>query len=242
MGRTTAVTLDPLPSAPAGHCPQIRRAWRYLDATHRSVTGLLDSFNLVRNTATTANATARGRLGSDQEDLLRAALVFTSGGLDSCCQQLVCEAVPDLINQGGTAATQFRLYLDGELQGAKAPAGFLDAITAADPRKQLIDRYVDAKTTASFQGSSDLQTRVRDLLGIPNARLPKKRFAELDDFFTARNDIVHRLDYVEPASQSIRRNRRSPPTVAADCGRVMTLIGDLINATADLVRGKTTAA
>ena len=238
MATATPVTLAPLPPPPSGQCPQIRRPWRYLDATHKSVTGLLDSFNLVRTTTVTANATAKGRLGSDQEDLLRAALVFTSSGLDACCQQLVREAAQDLIDRGGTAATQFRLYLDGELQGTKAPDGFLDAITAPDPRRQLIDRYVEAKTTASFQGSSDLQKRVRDLLGIPNQKLPKTRFMALDDFFTARNDIVHQLDYVDPASTSVSRNRKSATKVATECGQVLALIADLIHATADLLRSK----
>jgi hypothetical protein len=91
-------------------------------------------------------------------------------------------------------------------------------------------------TKASFQGSGDLQERVRDTLRIPNKSLPKSRFTSLDKFFTARNDIVHRLDYENPASISVKRHHRNPNDVAAECDTVLALVGDLIHATAGLLK------
>ena len=52
-------------------------------ATHNSVDGLLDSFVQIRSLAVQAKADRRLRLRSDELNLLRAALVFTSSGLDS---------------------------------------------------------------------------------------------------------------------------------------------------------------
>ncbi|MBQ0906847.1 hypothetical protein [Micromonospora sp. U21] len=232
------IKLQTLPAAPAGHCPPVRRAWRYLVATQDSVDGLLDSFNQVRTLALKAKVEARGRLSSDELDLLRAALVFTSSGLDACCHQLVRDALPALIARGGTAELKFREHLRNELYSPKPPDGLLEAIAAADPRRELIERYVMAKTKASFQGSGDLQERVRDTLGITNKALAKGRFTALDGFFIARNDIVHRLDYENPTSASVKRHHRNPNDVATECDTVLALVADLIHATAELLKRK----
>lgn len=215
----------------------MRRAWKYLKATHESVSGLLDSFTEVREAARRAKGNAKGRLSRDEGDLLRAALVFTSSGLDACCHQLVRDSLPGLIERGGNAEVKFRLYLESELRGPKPPDGLLDAIAAADPRCKLIERYVDAKTKASFQGSGDLKERVRDVLGISNHRLPVKSLKALDGFFTSRNDIVHRLDYRDPVSRSVKRHARSPAHVTSECNAVLSLIANLIHATAEQLRG-----
>lgn len=141
-----------------------------------------------------------------------------------------------VISHGGIAELKFREFLKNELYAPKPPDGLLDAISATDPRTELIGRYVAAKTKASFQGSGDLQERVRDTLGISNKALPKGRFTALDGFFRARNDIVHRLDYEDPTSVSVKRHHRSPNDVTAECDTVLRLIADLIHATAELFK------
>jgi hypothetical protein len=70
--------------------------------------------------------------------------------------------------------------------------------------------YIRSKTKASYQGTNDLKERVRDLLGVPKANVTDARIKALDGFFTARNDIVHRLDYVTPQGPSTKRHHRSP--------------------------------
>lgn len=235
-GAPTVFALGPLAAAPSGRAPQVRGARRYLEATHASVTGILDSFGLVRAEAARARGTAAGRLSRDQVDLLRAAMVFTSSGLDATCHRLVQDAAPALIDRDGTAATLFDLYLKQQLELPKAPDGLLAAITAADPRGALVRRYVDAKTASSYQGSSDLRVRARDLLGIPKKALPDARFAALDGFFTARNQIVHRLDYEEPSGKRTARHHRAPAAVVEACEQVLVLATDLVDRTAALLR------
>jgi hypothetical protein len=103
--------LNALPAAPRGHAPQVRRARRYLEATHASVSGLVDSFNVVHEKTVTSRTNAGGRLGRDEVDLLRAALVFTSSGLDASCQTLVAECVPVLVERpGSNAAAKFEAF------------------------------------------------------------------------------------------------------------------------------------
>lgn len=228
----TSFTLSPLPAAPGGRVPHVRGALRYLTATHASVAGILDAFALVRVKATSAKKTAVGRLSRDQVDLLRAALVFTSSGLDAACHRLVRDAAPALVARGGGAKAQYEAYLKEQLDLPKAPSGLLEALTGPDPGAALLARYVHARTSASFQGSSDLRRRVRELLGIPGSVIPNSRLNALDPFFLARNQIVHQLDYVEPAGQTTGRNHRAPGDVVADCDRVLLLISDFASATA----------
>src|SRR5437868_4142409 len=78
MAQPAATTnLAPLRATPTGRCPQVRPARRYLNATHASVTSLLDTFDLLRGTAATSKGKARGRMSRDQVDVLRASIVFT---------------------------------------------------------------------------------------------------------------------------------------------------------------------
>jgi len=73
--------LDALPPAPRGHAPQVRQAWKYLVAAHKSTSALLDSLAIVRQANKETAGKTHGRYSDDEVDLLRAALVFTSSGL-----------------------------------------------------------------------------------------------------------------------------------------------------------------
>jgi len=232
---TQQFELSALPDAPRGKAPQVRRAWRYLKATHQSVSGLVDSFNVVHEKKASMRANAQGRLGRDETDLLRAALVFTSSGLDATCHTLVADCLPDLVDRPqSTAAKRFESYLDE--QSAGPTKEFRQALKASQPRTEFVRLYVEAKTKASYQGTGDLKERVRDLLGVPNEAVSAKRIGDLGGFFTARNDIVHRLDYVEPRGTSSARHSRSPGDVIGECDRVMALIADLIAGTAVVLK------
>lgn len=229
--------LAALPPAPSGRCPEIRRARKYIVATHESICGLLDSFNVVHERTVAARKNGQGRLGRDELDLLRAALVFTSSGLDASCHTLVADCIGVLVDRPGSiAAKKFELYLDE--QSVKRTDEFRAALKDKDPRAQFVDLYIQAKTKASYQGTGDLKDRVKDLLGIPNAKIAPKRIEALKGFFIARNDIVHRLDYVEPRSTSAARHHRSPGDVVAECELVLTLVADLIGGAAEVIRDR----
>lgn len=236
VGTPTAFALSPLAAAPTGRAPNVRSARRYLLATHDSVSGILDVFGLARSEAARTKGTAAGRLSLDQADLLRAAMVFTSSGLDATCHRLVRDVAPTLIGRGGTAKALFDLYVKDQLDQPRTPHGLLAAVTAPDPRKALLDRYVLAKTAGSFQRSGDLQSRARDLLGISKKVMPDARFAALDDFFVARNRIVHQLDYMDPTGAKTARYHRAPLAVVSACDVVLAVASDLIAHTADLLR------
>jgi hypothetical protein len=94
-GNLTRYRLADLPERkPTGE--EVTGAWRYLKAAHASVGGVFDALQLVRERTATSRGDRRGQLTSDQQDLLRAAIVFTSSGLDASCQRLLRDSLPVL--------------------------------------------------------------------------------------------------------------------------------------------------
>ncbi|WP_141715939.1 hypothetical protein [Streptomyces sp. OspMP-M43] len=229
----TEISLRDLGLKPRGQ--MITPAWQYLKAAHSSVQGIFDGLSVVRRTRAEARDEFRGRLGTDEQNLLRAALVFTSSGLDACCKRLVRDTASALIEGNADAARKFDEYLAHELAvGPSDPVA--TAIRSKTPRDELIKLYVAARTKASMQGSEDLRKRVRDTLGIPNAKVSKQRLALLDPFFTARNDIVHDMDYEDPSGTGAKRHTRVMESVRGQCDEVFAVASELIASTAANVR------
>src|SRR4051812_13852103 len=100
-GTLTKYELAPLPRKPTSG--DVTGAWLYLKAAHASVGGILDALQLIREKAAKSRGERRGQLTSDQQDLLRAAIVFTSSGLDASCQRLLRDTLPVLV-EGNSAA------------------------------------------------------------------------------------------------------------------------------------------
>lgn len=233
-GNLTKLALSKLGHRPY-KCPEVIPAsWR-LRSTYNSVSGLFDTLYLVRRTRSKQNNTeTRGRLHSDAQDLLRAAIVFTSAGLDAAVQALIEHAVPVLITQPGTARCMYETFVGEQARAPKVEDEFLAALKSPDPRPKLLHLYIRSKTKASFQGSSDLHDRAAASLGITNQQMPRGRFTALDEFFTARNDVAHRLDMEADtrADAAPPRKSRAQEDVRLMCDQALLVVRDLINATA----------
>ncbi|MCX4675697.1 hypothetical protein OG413_10330 [Streptomyces sp. NBC_01433] len=233
-GNLTRLKLSPLGNRPY-KCPEVIPAWWKLRSTHSSVSGLFDTLHLVRRERSQQNkAETRGRLHSDAQDLLRAAIVFTSAGVDASVQALIEHAVPELITRPGTPRDKYETFVEEQARAPKVEDSFLAALKSQDPRPELLSLYVQSKTKASFQGSGDLRTRAASSLGITNQQVPKGRFTSLDVFFTARNDVAHRLDMddVTRADAAPPRKPRVQEEVRSMCDEALLLVRDLIKETA----------
>ncbi|MGW2870092.1 hypothetical protein [Kitasatospora sp. NPDC001225] len=223
MAGYTFIELTALPTKPRGTA--ISPAWRYLKGAHATVQGVFDGLTAVR--VAKQKDDPRGRLGRDEADLLRAAIVFTSSGIDACAKRLLRDTVPLLINGNANAARKFDDYVKQDL--ADGPSGSMSkAILSLNPREEMVRLYVAARAKASFQGSSDLKSRLCDTLGLTNAQMPAAKLKALDDFFIARNAIVHDLDYVNPSGTSEARNVRSLDGVWAECDAALVLVAEII--------------
>ena len=229
--------LAPLADGPKGRVPEIRNAYRYLRGAHSSVEGLFDAAQRLSNARRADNENTKGRMAQEEVDMLRAAVVFTSSGLDASMKRLVNDVGRHLINQPGTAArAQFEAYLKQDLAAPTVNADLRSAIIRVDPSTALIDYYLAARTKASFQGSGDLKSRVRGSLGIADQRVPLSRLKSLDDFFGVRNSIVHSMDYRDVSSASTTaRVHRSADQVVGLCGQAFDVAADLMHAAAEVV-------
>lgn len=237
--RERVPALNALPPAPSGTCPQVRGAWKYLEATHSSVGGLLTSYGRLRSTHERG---AVGRPRTEETDVLRAAIVFTASGIDACCKMLIRESLPTLLERRSSARTRFEAFLMNEIDGPRHKPDFHGALIDPRPRDRLIDYYIEAQVRGSLQSSSDLRKRVKQTLGIPNALLNDERLVSLDSFFHVRNQVVHDMDFVSlrdavnAPRRGAARHNRSAKHVASQCGSALSVLADIISATAVTLR------
>lgn len=102
------------------------------------------------------------------------------------------------------------------------------AVLGLNSREEMVRLYVAARAKASFQGSSDLKSRLCCTLDLTSAQIPAAKLKALDDPFIARNAIVHDLDYVNPGRTSEARNVRSLDGVWAECDAGLVLVAEII--------------
>lgn len=238
LGGLSRFELAPLGERPSS-CPEIVPAWWRLVSTYDSVTGLFDTLYAARRAAESAERQAGGSdLSDGSQDLLRAAIVFTSAGVDACLEVLLIHAVPVLITSNANARGKFERYVDDQANAPKATKDFLGAIKDPDPRTRLLELYIQDLASPSFQGSKSIKNRCLTALGITNAQLPHPRLAALDGFFRARNDVAHRLDLLQPTEDDARPRRqpRRQDDVGRMCDEVLILVQDLIKAAAENLR------
>ncbi|GAB2554178.1 hypothetical protein [Kribbella endophytica] len=215
-------------------------SWVRLVATHKAICGLFDTLHVLRERA--AEEGNPRRLTDDQLDQVRAAIVFTSAGLDACLRRLLRDVLPVLIKAGGPANGKFIGYLhESRLQGNLTKAT-KNAITADDPRAQLIDLYVEDLAGSSLQSWTDLQA-VRNALGLSDQYLDDQYLESLKPFFAARNEISHELDLLDPSGRGDRgRRHRDMTAVGKQCDSVIQVIELFLRETAAVVNSSVVPA
>jgi len=190
---------------------------RFLWSAWNSVWGMLLNLEILRELDRDTGH-GRGRMSHGQTDLLLAAITFTGAGLDATLKELIKEALPTVLEKSSVAQEQFRDFVERHLAGEPSaiPRKLSSLLTVADARKALIDRYVAELTGDSLQSSDQLLKSARSL-GIAQAHLIANK-AQLNQFFRARNEIVHELDlqHTTKPGDSSRRSRKLGATVA-DC-------------------------
>ncbi|MWB99070.1 hypothetical protein [Agromyces seonyuensis] len=231
------VDIVPLRAAPKDRVPEIRNAYRFLTGTHASVNGLFDAVQTLSTARRAANATNVGRMKSDEMDVLRSAIVLTSSGLDASMKRLVLDAGKFLINVPGSSARKhFEQGIKEMLAAKTIDQPLKDAIVSVNPAESILRYYLSTKTKASMQGSGDLKSRVRAVLGIPATRITDGQLDGLDNFFLARNRIAHSMDYVNlTESKSRARRNRSSDEVATLCNTAFKVATDFMHAAAELL-------
>lgn len=99
--------------SPACGKPGTETAQRFLASGYDSVEAVLVTLKTVRELRRNDTGDIRGRLTSPEEDLLRAAVVFTGAGLDATLKQLIRDTLPSLLEGSPHAHDKFETFTLG---------------------------------------------------------------------------------------------------------------------------------
>ena len=184
-------------------------AQRFLASAYDSVDAVLETLESIRGIRRQQAPGGRipGRLTSQEEDLLRAAIVFTGAGLDATLKQLIRDTLVTLLERSRQAHDKFEAFAAQRLGVAEAadPKMVARYLVSADPRGRLIEDYVYDLTGSSLQ-SAEQVGNTAGALGIEDAGL-RRRIGSLKDLFTARNEVSHELDLQRPEQPGDRTRR-----------------------------------
>lgn len=199
---------------PACLAPGTDTAQRFLAGAYDSVEAVLENLATIRELRRQETGDIRGRLPANEEDLLRAAVVFTGAGLDATLKQLIRDTLPGLLESNKQAHAKFETFASdrlgtGEIADSRMIARYL---TSPNPRERLIEDYIYDLTGSSLQSAEEVD-KVASALGIDDGDL-RRRITALRSLFVARNEISHELDLQRPERQGdrARRTRSIGPT------------------------------
>ncbi len=177
------------------------RSYQIVQYGHESAKSLIDAFRKVKGKR-------RGAATDEQQDILRAALVFSGGCIDSCLKQLIKECLPELIHKDEHVKKAFETFVERALRRADVEPGvnlgiLARTLTSAQPLEYLSEAYVYDLTGSSLQSVEQLFSACK-ALGLDPVSQVKLCKKELDRVFKARNQVVHEMDIDFSAP---RRNR-----------------------------------
>lgn len=167
-----------------------KKAHTILCYAHDSAASLLDAFSVVRKARK-----AHGTATDEEQDLLRAMLVFASAGLDSMVKQLIRDALPAVVALHEGALAQLGAFARRRLRGTDGAAdvAFLAGlVTSTSPRDGLIAALVDELTGNSLQSAEEV-LRAAVHFGMDPTKLPVGP-PRMKVIFGTRNRIIHEMD------------------------------------------------
>lgn len=170
--------------------------------THDAASSFLDIFEALRT-----SRKAKGMPTDEEQDLLRAMLVFASAGLDSMVKQLVRDAMPSTIECDAGATEMFKDHIERRLSMEdRLSRKFLANILGdANPRQCLMEQLLADLTADSLQSAEQL-LKVASYFNIPSRQISSSPHS-LKDVFKVRNEIGHEMDIDFSQSNRSRRPR-----------------------------------
>jgi hypothetical protein len=195
--------------------PQLKNAYGILVAACDSANSFAELFSLVRKVTG-----AKGMPTDDEQDLVRAMVVFAGAGLDSVVKQVLREALPHVVVTDRAARAKFEEFVQKSIghrvtdEGTALDFKFLARVLTADsPRAALVDALISEMTSDSLQSVPQF-ARACAYLGIDVGALSLD-IKRLGLVFKMRNEIVHELDVQLGAGPHKRRIRSRDDMIAS---------------------------
>jgi len=168
---------------------QCQKAFLILCNAHDTATSFLDIFGTIRR-----NRAARGAPTDEEQDLMRAMLLFASAGLDSLAKQLISDALPSILESDEAAGKMFKSYVQQRLKRGEDInyAMLADVVGDHRPRERLVAYYVRDLCASSLQSTEEL-LKAGAAFDIPSIEITTDPRG-LTEVFRVRNQIVHEMD------------------------------------------------
>lgn len=203
---------------------EVERA--YLTLTH--ATEVVNSFF---NTYKQLRTGKRGRrLANEEQDLLRAMLVFASSGLDATVKFLIKDCLELVIHSDKSASDILENYALKKLKsgdlGDTTDKKFLASLLVSEsPRKKVIDILVKELVSKSLQSVEEILL-VGNSFAIKAEKLIKD-INQTKEVFKTRNQIIHELDMILESDEqhSYYRNKSDMITYT---NRLLSVIENFI--------------
>jgi hypothetical protein len=189
---------------------------------HDAATSFLDTFERVRKARK-----AKGTPTDEEQDLLRATLLFATAGLDSMVKQLVTDALPSVIERDIGATKMFKQYVERRLErNDRLDGRFLaDILADSNPRKRMFDQLVLDLTSESLQ-STDQIFKTAAFFNIPSVAICDNP-SSLKSIFIARNQITHEMD-VDFDQPNRSRRPRARATMTGFTNEIFKVAGNFL--------------
>lgn len=173
----------------------------------------------------------RGITTDQEQDLLRAMLVFAASGLDATLKRLIPDALPTLVVSVASVHDAFEKFCQKRLQSGDAeligvaPKILARILASPSPQQQLIQDYVAELTGDSLQSVEQL-LKVCAALGA-DQKTAVGEVKTIKDVFIARNEIIHELD-MNLAHPSRKRTVRKQNDMQTCTERLLTVSAAII--------------
>jgi hypothetical protein len=218
------------------------KARTILDSAQGSADSFLKAFDTVRQ----ARGATRGKPTHEEQDLLRASLVFAAAGLDSMLKQLIREAIRQLaatdveVQAGLETFVQRKIRGDSEdaetISGYKFLASILISTSQQD---RIIEEYIKELTGNSLQ-SQDQVFKTVNALGLDPTKSIELDPTELRSAFKVRNEIIHELDVnLNTAPGRSSRKNRTKEDLKKHTDTLLDAGGKILKAVEDKLKSNT---
>lgn len=190
----------PVPDQPKHEA--VRNSYLILKYAHDTAESLHEAFLNVRR--------ARGAKGApkdEEQDLLRAMVVFAGAGIDAMTKQLIRDTLPVMVDILPQARSRIQRLGTRHLGQAGTEDGVDDAsssvktvsperlarvLFAENPRMGMVEILIDDLTAGSLQSTDELY-RILGYLGLEPGSISVIK-SDLQAVFRCRNLLIHEMD------------------------------------------------
>jgi len=216
------------------------KARTILESSHSSAKSFLKAFDTVRK----ERKARQGGPTNEEQDLLRASLVFAAAGLDSMLKQLIRETIKELAEKDAQVQTELEKFVQRQIRGDSEDGETISGhkflasvLMAASLQDRITEAYIRELTGSSLQSAEQL-FKTTAALGLDPSKVGLDRM-KLKNAFHVRNKIIHELDVnLDTAPGKRCRESRTKPELEAHVGSLLAVAERILKGVEDKLKLK----